>query len=88
MKERLSVIEYIVNSPEVLVQNIKNPQTDSGPVPGCMSTRNSPQEITKSEDVWYCLHHTDMSFKFDSIHKKDFILLVITLFFKKVLELN
>ena len=29
----------------------KNEQIDSGPVPGCTSTRNSPQEITKSEDT-------------------------------------
>ena len=32
------------------------------------STGNSPQEITKSEDTWYPLHHIGKSLKFDSIH--------------------
>ena len=53
MKESLSVIGYInhVNSPEVLAQNTKNHQIDSGAIPSRMSTRNSPQEITQSEDT-------------------------------------
>ena len=51
----LSVIGYTnyVNSLEVLAQNIKNHQIDYGPVPGCMLSRNSLQEITKSEDTCY-----------------------------------
>ena len=40
-----------VHNIEVLAQNTKNHRIDSGPVPGCSSTRNSLQEITTSEDA-------------------------------------
>ena len=77
-----------MNSPDVMVPNIKNHQVNSGPVPSCMLTGNSPQEITKSEDACYPLHHIGKSLKVDSDYRKDFILLIAVLSFDKVLELN
>ena len=50
-----------MNCPEVLAQNTKKSADrflDSGPGPGSISTRNSPQEISKSEDTCYSFHHT------------------------------
>ena len=83
------MIGYInyVNIREVVAQNTKNHLIDSAPVPSCTSTKYSSQEITKS-DVRYSLHHTGKSPKLDFVHRKDFILLVIILFFHKKLELN
>ena len=61
----------------------KNQQIDSGPVPDYTLTKNSLQEITKSEDTCYPLHHTGKSLKLDFIHRKDFIFLVVVLFLIK-----
>ena len=65
----------------------KNKLIDSRPVPRYTSTSNSPQEITKSKDTCYPLQHTGKSFKLDSIHRKDFILLVILSFNKVLIHL-
>ena len=85
--ESISVIGYTnhVNNPEVWAQNTKNHQIYSRPVSGCTLTKNSPQEIIKSENAWYPPHHAGKSLRLDSIYWNDFILLVIALFFNKVL---
>ena len=59
-RESLSVIAYTnhVNSPEVWALNTGSHQIDSTPVPCCISTKNTPKEITKSEDDWYILSVT------------------------------
>ena len=77
-----------MNSPDFFAQYTKKSDDDSWPTSGYTSTRNTPQEITKLDDTFYPLHYTGKSLKFESIHRKDFILLDIVLFFIKLLELN
>ena len=89
--ECVSVIGYsnhVWIAQKFLCKIPKKHQIDSGPVSSCMSTKNSSQEITKSKDASYPLHYAGKSLKPNSVHRKDFMLLVIVLFFNKVLELN
>ena len=78
-----------MNNPEVLAQNTKkNQQIDSRLVPSHTSIRNSSPKVTMSEDTCCPLHHINKSLKLDLIHRKDFTLSVIVLFFNKLLELD
>ena len=53
-----------------------------------MVTRQLEILPKKLEDSCYPLLQTDKSLKLDSIHRKDFILLLIVFICNKVLELN